>query len=165
MNTRISRSRMLALCLVAGCALLALVINWEIGSSQDPGRFDRARLNDDANGTPDLPSGEFEFPPLDAFAEFIERPLFSKTRRPYEPPVDAKDKPQPKAVPAPDWVLVGTVITPEKPSALLWDKRHKQFVTLEPGMDSGGWQLVEVAPAVVILERGAARHQIELPPY
>ena len=163
MNMRNHRSRMLTLCLLAGCVLMALVITWEFGSSHDWNGTDHVRRGDTIAEPVDLPRGDFELPPIDAFAELVERPFFSNTRRPYEPPVSAQKKPKAKAVPAPDWALLGTVITAEELFALLWDKRNRQFVRLEPGMDSAGWELVAVAPAMITLKRGNASHQIELP--
>ena len=158
MKIQLTRSKIVSLCLSGSCVVLGLVIVGEIASGFGEATGGTAP-NTTADVLPQLPSGTFDLPTLDAFAEIVDRPLFNPTRRPLEA------DPGPSAAvptPPPDWTLIGTVITPNKRSALLWSPRSREFFRLEPGMTNGGWELSEIGPDEVVLQRGATRHQLEL---
>ena len=141
-------------------ALLTVVILWELGRSSTPSVSDDA-FRRISTALPELHEEEFGLPSRDAFAEIIDRPLFSSTRRPFIGTTNAV--PQPVNVLAPPvWSLIGTVITPGKRSALFLSQRGGQFIRLEVGMSSEGWELTDVTTDAVTLVRGDRSHKISL---
>ena len=140
--------------------LLAAVIVWEFSRSSMPSASDDA-FSQISAAVPELRGGDFTLPSRDAFAEIIDRPLFSSTRRPFIGTTNAV--PQPVNVLAPPvWSLIGTVITPGKRSALFLSQRGGQFIRLEVGMSSEGWELTDVTTDAVTLVRGDRSHKISL---
>jgi len=155
-----THNRLLSIWLAGFSALLVAVIVWELSGNFVPSQSD-AVFGGTSNALPELNDRNFALSSPDAFAAMIDRPLFSSTRRPFV--ADAADEPElTNAVSVPTWNLVGTVITPGSRSALFWSQRSGQFIQLDVGMSSEGWELVEVATAAAILKRGDRRYEIEL---
>lgn len=99
--------------------------------------------------------------PPEAFAEMIERPLFSPARRPpatVAAPAPGTGTPVSK----PAWTLIGTVLTPGRRSALFLKPGHREFVRLELGMQEEGWELVDVSTDAAFLERQGRRYEFLL---
>lgn len=77
-----------------------------------------------------------------------ERPMFSDTRKPFEPPIEVVDPNDPENLPPTVDIkaqLTGVVITPEQSYAMILDTLTNQRVTYEVGMplegEQGGWTL------------------------
>lgn len=159
-------ARLLTYSLIAGITMLAAVISWQTGSLSTVTSMNRAAGKSSPAALPDVPAAALEFAALEAYDEIVERPLFSKTRRPPAPePVKTKTAkpPKPKPEPLPDWKLVGTAITTETQAALVWDGRNRRFVRLEPGMKQGGWEIAAVEPELIVMSKGKVRHELKLP--
>ncbi|MDE0155646.1 MAG: hypothetical protein OXS28_08600 [Gammaproteobacteria bacterium] len=110
--------------------------------------------------TPDLP-------PIETFAETLERPLFRADRRPYEAPQPViVDEPAPAPVveiPLGEQVaLRATIIIGEKRIALLHDLVNDIPLRLSRGDDVHGWTLSEVDTDSVVLQNGEARARLAL---
>lgn len=88
---------------------------------------------------------------------FIERPLFSPSRRPPGPPPTAL-APPPVVVPEPGAErlrLLGTLLGPFGASALILDTSSGVTSSMTQGETVSGWHIVAIEPAAVRLERGA----------
>jgi hypothetical protein len=90
-------------------------------------------------------------PPISAFDEIVQRPLFAQTRRPPAPKAEVKiaeDKPEPEA-----FDLVGVVISPNQRMALLRTATNEVLRAGE-GQTLGGWEVHDIKPTQVVLQRG-----------
>ena len=82
-------------------------------------------------------------PPIVAYREVVERPLFSDTRRPQDRPAD-KTAAAPVAQIASQWRLTGIVLAGENSSAHIVGTRDNKTVRLQAGMQLDGWRLDKV---------------------
>jgi len=108
-----------------------------------------------------------DVPPLESFAETLERPLFRTDRRPYEAPQPViVDEPAPAPVveiPLGEQVaLRATIIIGEKRIALLHDVVNDSPLRLSRGDSVHGWTLTEVETDSVALRKGEARERLAL---
>lgn len=108
-----------------------------------------------------------DMPPLETFAETLERPLFRTDRRPYEaPPPVVIDEPAPAPVveiPLDEQVaLRATIIIGEKRIALLHDVVNDSPLRLNQGDSVHGWTLSDVDTNSVTLQKGGARERLAL---
>ena len=121
---------------------------------------------------PDLPvtgSIEQDLPPLEAFAAIIERPLFSPSRRPWEPVVVAVE-PQTGPVDEPEVVkpldpgvaFVGSLKRSGEIMALVTRDNGQIVEALRRGDRIDGWRVVEVTEWSLDLEAGGERHRLEI---
>jgi len=160
------RTRLFTYCLIAGVVALVAVVSWQLWSRPALTSAKSNTTEPSSASLPNAPAAVFAMLALDEYAEFIERPLFSQTRRPPVPEtvINAPAKPpKPKNEPLPAWKLVGTAIIGEMQVALIWDTRNKRFVRLEPGMNKGGWEIAAVQPEYIVLSKGSIQHEIKLP--
>ena len=146
--------------LTGAIVLLAAVIVWELGWSSAPSVSDDA-FRQISTAIPELEKGNFALPHQEAFAEIIDRPLFSNTRRPFVAVTEPRQR-QISVVAPPVWDLIGTVITPGKRSALFLSQMSGLFLQLEIGMSSEGWELADVSTDTATLVRGERSHEIRL---
>lgn len=108
-----------------------------------------------------------DLPPIETFAETLERPLFRTDRRPYEAPQPViVDEPTPAPVveiPLGEQVaLRATIIIGEKRIALLHDIVNDSPLRLSRGDSVRGWVLSEVETDSVALQKGDARERLAL---
>lgn len=104
----------------------------------------------------------FNAPPLGRFAETLERPLFSSTRRPPAAKIVAA-KPAPK-IPL-DLTLKGIVFSPEERIAIvapIAQRRGQTLLRLSEGAMYQGWILEEIAPRGATFRHGDAEEHLEL---
>lgn len=104
----------------------------------------------------------FNPPPLGRFAETLERPLFSPTRRPPEVKIVAAN-PAPRA--PLDLILKGIIFSPEERIAIVAPKakRHGQTILRLPeGATYEGWTLKEIAPKAATFRHGDAEEHLKL---
>lgn len=135
--------------LLTGSAALAGVVAFEllVGPffAPDPPK-EVTSINVSAD-TPVTPLAER--PDISDFVEVTARPLFSPTRRPYEPgeepKVDSVAKTQ-------DFDLIGVTISAADRSALLRPKAsNRELVRVVEGQVVGGWEVRVIEPAQVTL--------------
>lgn len=105
----------------------------------------------------------FVLPPLAAFAEIVERPVFSPTRR---LPSDAKPESETvDAVPTPsgslDLVVVG-IITGPRELALLRSASGGRLRPMAEGDELSGWTLVEIEPFRLVFRREGDEQMFEI---
>lgn len=112
-------------------------------------------------------TGLHDLPPLETFAETLERPLFRRDRRPYTAP-----QPQIVQAPAPAPVveiplseqvaLRATIIIGERRIALLHDLVNDKPLRLSRGERVHGWILSEVDTNSVALQKDGALERLGL---
>jgi general secretion pathway protein N len=99
----------------------------------------------------------FTMPPIRAYTEVLERPLFSETRRPsVDSPVAPAD-PRSSA-----FTLVGTIITAHEKHALVEHGQPPRLERVAEGQDIEGWSVESIRPDRVILTRADARLEVKV---
>jgi hypothetical protein len=110
-----------------------------------------------AKELPDLPS-------LEDLSATVERPLFSRNRRPPKapPPVAAEATPVKVATEDAPADLTGIVSSPEKTYAILTSKQTKETHHLVTGETIDEWSVQEIGPRHVVLRRGPGSLRLDL---
>ncbi|MFZ5465926.1 MAG: hypothetical protein ACOZAI_01530 [Pseudomonadota bacterium] len=101
------------------------------------------------------PLVQFKLPPLDHYAESIERPLFNMSRRPED------DDPKSAAADS-ELILSGVVVTPTRREVLLLTRRGEGVLRGEEGDWLAGWKVETIEPERVVLRRGARQVELHL---
>lgn len=104
------------------------------------------------------PAGNFALPPLDAYSEIVERPLFISSRRPPEEPEVVEQK-QPGEV---SFTLLGVAVTPERNLALLQIDGAGKVARMEVGEEVNGWQLEAVHADGIVLRKNETIKNVPL---
>ncbi|MCY4338000.1 MAG: hypothetical protein OXD47_04285 [Gammaproteobacteria bacterium] len=109
----------------------------------------------------------YNLPPVETFAEILERPLFRADRRPYTAPQPVTvDEPAPAPVPeiplTEQVALRATIIIGEKRIALLHDMVNDSPLRLSQGDSVHGWTLAEVGTNSVALQKGGMTERLAL---
>jgi general secretion pathway protein N len=148
--------------LAGACAVLGLVVGWELTvpatTETLPVQKQPARAS-----LPEIPNWDYRAPPLAEFGETVERPLFMVDRRPVEPDQEDSEPAVAKGeLRRPDVTLVGVVITPARRRALLQEKRGGNVLYLEPGMAVDDWKVKSVEPDRVVLATAGQTEELEL---
>jgi hypothetical protein len=102
----------------------------------------------------------------------LARPVFSKTRRPFQPPplkLPAPASPpaesfQPQAPAADALLLRGIALRSGQAKALIVSPSHPAGIWIETGSDIEGWRLHDVASNSASLARGASAIELRLYP-
>ncbi len=97
----------------------------------------------------------FSMPPLRDYAEVLERPLFSPTRRRPPPAAGAAD-----AQSSP-FVLVGVVLSAGGKHALIEHAQPRRLDRVVEGQDLDGWTVEEIRLDRVVFRRGDARIEVK----
>ncbi|MDH4109081.1 MAG: hypothetical protein OEW35_12230 [Gammaproteobacteria bacterium] len=153
------RTRLLGfLCLVLAVTLLI--------EASVVARMPRVRAIEPAAAETEAPPGATvaplpAMPPLAAYREVLQRPLFSDTRRPAEVAAPATRAPA-LAAPSTKWKLTGVVATGGESHAIVTGLRDKATLTLGQGDMLDGWQLVEIEPYQLTFEAHGSRSVLEL---
>jgi len=158
MKARLRTAVKIRVGLSSACIALSVLIAWQLKTPVS-GRDSATVIEATAGALPPLSGSVYSLPPLHAYAGLVDRPLFNETRRRPDV-VPPRQSEQQRA--RPDWLLIGTVITSAKGSALLWSPRTNQFLHLERGMTEDGWQLADVTRNTVVIESGKARHELAM---
>ena len=100
------------------------------------------------------------------YVALLERPLFSRTRRPYVPP-QLPPAEEPPAAPEvilsePQLTIQGIFIRGEIRQALILSAENPSAVWISEGENISGWMLAEIKPNELILLAGTRRRTIEL---
>lgn len=99
-------------------------------------------------------------PPIEAFDEVVERPLFFRSRRPPDP--DAAPPPEAAAAAKTDFVLTGLVISGKERLALLRPTGSKIVERVHQGEEIEGWRVEAIHADRVVLKRGETVQEIRL---
>ncbi len=140
---------------------LGLVLSWlvfeEYRGSPDPAIVEADGPAAAVEPLPPEPS--FSMPPIEDFAESVERPIFLATRRPRAGPAPEEAPPAPTAL---SFVLEGVVITSARRWALLRPEGGGDIIRLAEGDQVGGWQVIAIHPDKVSLRRDEVETGLEL---
>lgn len=105
----------------------------------------------------------FVLPPIAAFSEIVERPVFSPTRRPpsdFEPEPEAVDAAPSRSEPL-DVIVVG-IITGPRELALLRLRSGDRLLPMAEGDELSGWTLVEIEPFRLVFRREDDERMFEI---
>ncbi len=143
-------------------ALLAVVVGIELllGSRDEPLETGKA-------GGGEMPvkavNMSIESPPVDRYSEFVERPLFSSTRRPFQPSDKTPLDPSGAATASNfDLELSGITLSGTQKLALIKTKRDNAQHRVGRGEEFRGWTLEEVLADKVVMINGAQSHELAL---
>ncbi len=111
---------------------------------------------------PALPAAQaFQMPPIEDFGETLDRPLFSKIRRPPAPEPDAPaEKPGKKQTVKVR--LAGVVISPKERVALVQGPRGRDITRLREGQEIEGWVLESILADRIVLRFGELREEVKI---
>ena len=108
---------------------------------------------------PLAPMPSFTAPAFGEFAESLERPLFSPTRRPAPPEAEPE---VPPGTPTGDFILIGVVIGPTERLALVQQKGEPAAIRIALGQIVNGWTLDAVEADRVIFRLGEGVQEVKL---
>jgi hypothetical protein len=166
-----SRHRSLEFWLGALCLLLAGLTAYQLWRPP----LDRSDITSEIAAraaTPAAPRPSFAIPPIEAFAEFVARPLFVATRRPaplsaptgFETPAAlATPTPTPQPLALNQVTLVGITITPEGRSALLRVANPGKFVRVQEGDLFQGWAVKRIETDTVSFAWASSQIDVNFP--
>ncbi len=110
---------------------------------------------------PALPAAEaFSMPPIEDFGETLDRPLFSKIRRP--PPEPDAPAEEPKKKQTVKVRLAGVVISPQERVALVQEPRAREITRLRVGQEIEGWVLEAILADRIVLRFGELREEVKI---
>jgi general secretion pathway protein N len=110
--------------------------------------------------------------PLRALSATRERPLFSPSRRPPAPIIAAAPAPvvprmpiavKPAEPERPPLALVGTVVSPGKRVAILFNSMTRRVTQVLEGGEESGWRVRLVSPRSIVLEKDDRSVTLDLP--
>lgn len=117
-----------------------------------------------AAGTPEFSVVDpFVLPPVEAFSEIVDRPVFSPTRRlssDFDPELDIVDA-APARSGALDVEVVGIITGPRK-LALLRSASGGRLRPMAEGDELSGWTLVEIEPFRLVFRRAGDEQIFEI---
>lgn len=152
---RLNRTGLLALCNLA----LVLLLVYELAAS--PAVSPRAAATPrtaPAAAAPAPPT--FAMPPIRQYREVLDRPLFSRSRRPN---LGAEDG----AEPVTSLTLIGIIISPGNRLALLEYGSPPKLVRVGVGQAIAGWTISQIEPEAVLVRQGDTVARVkprDLPP-
>jgi hypothetical protein len=130
------------------CAALLLVILTEVlflgGESGAAVTVSNTQGQDSA--APGAVSQSLQIPPVVAYREVTERPLFSDSRRPPPQTKAAGNSAAQATQLVGKWKVTGIVVAGDSSFALVEGIRDRKTVRLQLGMPLDGWQLEEIHP-------------------
>ena len=108
--------------------------------------------------------------PLSALTATRDRPLFSVSRRPPAPAIEANAQPAQALAPAapapperPALKLIGTILSPATSVVLLRDSATQAVMRLHVGEATSGWRVKTISLRSVTLEKGEQSAILGLP--
>ena len=133
-------------------ALLAGILAFEIMYGplmpEDPQASLSGRTEKPVDSLSDTP---LQKPAISTFAEIVERPLFTQSRR----PAPKKDTRVAEAAVKPEtFELIGVIISPAGRMALLRALATSEIVRAVEGQNVGGWEVHTIKPTQVVLRQG-----------
>jgi hypothetical protein len=147
--------RRLPLFLAIICAALLAVIYAEVDRDTGEGAAIAAPTAPARQGG-SAAAPSFTLPPISDFADVLERPLFSPTRRPAE----ARPAEPAPGLPS-SLILVGTVVSSEGRHALIQHGEAASLQRVAVGDRFGGWTVEAILTDRVVLSRDGSREEIK----
>ena len=142
--------------------LVSVVLAWsiyaELTANPVPDVGSIVRISRPVSVAPAPPAAEFSFPPIEAFAGALARPIFSQTRRPPVDDVVAVIEPDPTL----DVSLRGVILSGEERIALIIPAGGTEIVRLKENEQFEGWTLIAVEPDQVVFRRDVEELTVEL---
>jgi len=137
--------------------------------------LDPAPLGDPGPAAPGSPAArtpmlaDLELSPIESFAETLNRPLFTATRRPPSPLETIQGQAAPARTAAKGervilgkYVLRGVVVTPQEKLLLLKQMATGQAMRLREGDALEDWRIASITQDQLVLSRGAAEQKVPL---
>lgn len=143
--------------LLLACAGLGWIIVAELRAAPSWRVSDSAPSGSEPAQAPRT-EAEFSIPPPETFAAIVERPIFSRSRR----PLPESEDPEPVLGSDLNAVLIGTIISSNQEIALVIPKGSAKFVRLSRGDRLQGWILESIEADRVTFSRNGDKVQIEL---
>lgn len=139
----------LALCLALGGVIYVELDQPPIDASATAAPAPRSEATGTSRDNPG-----FAMPPLRGYAEVVERPLFSETRRPSveAAPVDPRSS---------AFNLVGIVISAQQRHALIEHGQPPRLEHATEGQEIDGWTVESIQRDRVVLQRGDLRLEVK----
>lgn len=105
--------------------------------------------------------------PLDSLVATIDRPIFSRSRRPAPGPQSSPGQPvDPQTPPAPFTLSLSAIVIDETDRAAYFsDSATGRFSRVAQGGEVAGWALREVRQDAVVLERNGQSRELQLRTY
>jgi hypothetical protein len=131
--------------MLGACAFLFVIIAAEIyiiggdASAQDAGS-PLAEASSSQTASP----ATLQIPPVITYREFVERPLFSDSRRPPQEAATATESVRSVQL-TNNWKVTGIVLAGEDSFAHVQGVRDQKTVRLQTGMPLEGWNLTEIS--------------------
>jgi hypothetical protein len=112
---------------------------------------------------------DLELSPIESFAETLNRPLFTATRRPPSPletiqgqGAPAKTAAKGEKVILGKYVLRGVVVTPQEKLLLLRQTATGQTMRFREGDAIEDWRIASITQDLLVLARGGAEQKVPL---
>lgn len=152
---------------VAACVAAAALLGFQLWRSDPPMVVTTEQPPAAEQAGPPSAAGEraaeFGLQPSEDYAEIIERPLFSRSRRPA-PPEDAKPTAgAPGSEEAAGRIAVnGILLTGNRRIALLRFDNDPKVMHVAEGQEAGGWLIEKISADRVVVRRGQQESEIVL---
>jgi general secretion pathway protein N len=136
------------------CAGLGIALVVELNAAAPAAQQAASPAPPAAAALPEI-SNRFTLPPLASFAEVIERPLFSSSRRPTATETQQHvDQPLSAS-------LAGIVISASSSSVIVAHGDPPMLTRLKQGDDLDGWSVSSIEPNRVLFRRGNEEQQLK----
>jgi hypothetical protein len=148
----------LPLLLTALCVALAVALAGIVGAPMAPpagSSQETEAIGDDA-----VADRSFELEPLASFEAMVERPLFSRSRRP-QPPRNAAADARTGNAGAP-FLLSGVIVAGTTRVAFLQPRSQPKTLRVMEGETVDGWKIEKILPQRVVIGNGDAREELLL---
>lgn len=171
----------LAAVLGVACLALGSVLFWQLdrpvpgGAGKAPAQSadhlgDEDEAANDAAASDSADAGDskatdddvFRLPPLTEFSDIVERPLFTRGRRPAPPSADDAGAVA-NADGSSPFLLSGVIIAGARRVALLQTRNSPKTIRVEEGETIQGWKVVAIRPHVVTISSGSNKDELKLP--
>jgi hypothetical protein len=139
------------------CVVLAVLVAVETVDSSDPLDSLPPATHSSPNRSDGGAERVFALPPIDAFAEVTNRPLFSPTRRPPEHAEDALGSTD-------ELVLTGIVVSAFDRTALIRHGQPLKTARVREGQSIAGWTVRSISTDRVLIENAGTEHELRLGP-
>lgn len=164
-------SAQLIMALAIGCGVMSVIVAWQWWRGPIHVGAPTLKVQEVSRAGSQLEDRLVleELPPIEVFAEMVERPLFDQTRRP--PPVIeqveveefAAQQPVKVTEPPPDVRLAGVAIVGADRVALVHGPGAHPARRLKTGAEIEGWIVDDIRPHAIRLRQGEREAVIDLP--
>ena len=160
---RFIQGGLLALCVFfVGFTAYELVRPYRLPPAASQDRSEPTATTDESTTATTEDPTDRTIPPVSAFSEIIERPLFMADRKPFAPPVPAQKRPASTPEMSEQVLLSAVVISDEQRVALVYTDKDNKLQQLRQGEVFKGWTLTELRPSGIFLRKGQRVRYVEL---